>query len=369
MKRIIMVMLIIVAFAGNAMCAHFVFGYLYDADGSTGNASTANSFASAALYRLGISGQVGVQNNGPDEQHPGKIFPALYEGITAAAYCFTDVGSSNWVDATAAGQEIISVFEVYEGNNGWESESYIGITKTVIQEEDLIKSETILQPSKLIPIPAPQIAERTDSDITLVWEGMDSDYITGYTLYRKQLTSGNYIKITETAQNRGGEITYIDDYGLAIGAKYRYSISVHVQWGGGSRVLEYYETAAKSGESGESSLYAPEPSVTSTPQPDYVSPQLAVNVERERLIIFNNPSRDKMMKMAYHSEGFGMAHIYLYNLTGENSYEKTVPVSAGVNIFEDVLEEISSGVYVVRVTLDVNGRKYTLPARKLVFIK
>lgn len=378
MKKSFIITAAFLMLAGNVFSAHFILGNLYNSDGSMGDAFTANSFASVSLYRIGIRGQIGIQNNGPDEQYPNKIFPAMYNGVTTSAYCYTDVGSSDWKDMPAQGQEIMSVFETYKGVNGWSGNSYVGVTKTIITAEDIPESETVLNESELVMIPNPEIIDRSDSYIRLSWEGMDADYITGYTLYRKQLTSGNYAKITETAQNRGGDIIYTDDYGLAIGAKYKYCISVHIQWGGGSGVSEYYETNAKSAESIETELDVPTPSITPTPSvtstpsttpTPLISPQLAGNIEKEKLIIFNNPSRNEKIKLGYYSEGYGTAHIYLYNLTGETSYKKSVPVSEGTNIFEDIVSETASGIYVVRVTLDVNDRRITLPLRKLVLIK
>src|ERR1035437_1058968 len=73
----------------------FVVGVLYDADGSSGNASSANSFAGASIFRAGVNNEIATLNS-------GVVF---YAGQVSGqpAYINQDAGSQ-WTTSLAAGQ-------------------------------------------------------------------------------------------------------------------------------------------------------------------------------------------------------------------------------------------------------------------------
>jgi hypothetical protein len=381
---------------------YFILGRLYDADGSTGNSYSANSYASVALFRDGISGQIGRQNNGPDPSFPNKIYPALYSGVASTAYCLTDVGSSQWLSIENAGQVIRSVYEVQAGMNGWNESTYLACTTTVINPSDWTNSSTNLHDARLMLL-APPAATSYQDRISITFTGINMDDVASYNLYRKELPSGNPVSVAVIPQNRDSVMDFTDRNVVA-GRTYSYNLSVNFAWETGNGDPQIYETTVRSRDSGASLLRLPTFTITptaimtvtatitetATEEMTLTTTQTAVptatitqtlasenadaeklkeNLIREKLVVFTNPMKDNKIKLGFYSERNGKALIYLYNLSAESAEKFTVDVKEGVNVVEQVLKDLSSGLYAVRVTIKYSDSEITLPVRKVAVIK
>jgi hypothetical protein len=228
---------------------YFLFGKVFNADGTTGTAATANSFAGLTAIRAGINGQLGVQNNGPNPTFPNQIYPSYYNNVTIPATFYSDVGSTNWTTAPGLGQSIVTLVQVYSGQFGWAGNSYVGAHQKIISSGDLTNSETDMQDTGLALIPAPQASAIHFNDLSLTWAGLNNDpdnLITGYTVYRSLSSGSGYSALTLTAgQTPGGTVTYADS-GLTTGTTYYYKIAVNYTWGGGNGAPSYMTTTAQS---------------------------------------------------------------------------------------------------------------------------
>lgn len=405
MKKILWLTAVIIALTGGFAHAapYFLYGKVFTAAGTTGTAETENSYCGLAAFRAGISGEIGIQNSGPDPAYPEKIYPAYYDNITTPAYAYTDVGSSDWTTAPAAGQIVTAVYEVYAPRFEWDGSTYIACTKTTISDSDISGSETDFSDISLELLPAPGIAEEGVDYIKTEWTGIDMGLVTGYTLYRSD-DGTEYSPVTVLAQDRGNLIQYTDDDPLlSSGTTYYYKISANIEWGGGSGALEYYETNAKSPESSGAGLIEPSPTATNTltitvtpfdtpvmtetltytitptltitptytmtctPTPtatEEYSPMLLSAVEKEKVVVFNNPVRNSMFMAGFEAEEPGSADIYIYNIKGELVQTFFLNAEEGNNIIEKELRK-APGIYVVRVVVN----KRNLPLKKLVIIK
>src|SRR5208283_2508795 len=79
---------------------YYLFMSVYNADGTSGTAATANSFAGVSAYRIGIANEIGHQESGPNPTYLNEIYPA--DGVGTPAYLYSDVGSSDWAATSVA---------------------------------------------------------------------------------------------------------------------------------------------------------------------------------------------------------------------------------------------------------------------------
>ncbi|HPI02720.1 MAG TPA: T9SS type A sorting domain-containing protein [Candidatus Goldiibacteriota bacterium] len=399
-KHLFLALLFTVLFQSVFGQPYFIYGRLYDAAGNSGNADSENSFASVALFREGILGQVGRQNNGPDAAYPEKIYPAGHSNINTPAYCFTDVGSTDWLDTVNPPQKVRAVFQVMNGVNGWHGGTFVGTSLTDIKPSDMPGSKTELKDTILIKLEAPSIVSSDNNGVSIKWIGLSYQDITGYGIYRYNQTDGIIEKAADVQQSAGMEINY-EDTGVIPGKSYRYMISVKFAWGGGSAPADY-ETFVRSASS--EAVYIPEPSptvtltatvtgtytVTETITPTFtitltpvitatptITPTseaeneeiLRNNIIKERLIIFTNPVNDNMLKIGFAADCDCAVSAYLYNINGEAAQKFVLAAEKGANVEELILKELSSGLYIIAITLDCGDKKITLPKRKFVIVK
>ncbi len=266
MKKTLLFLLIAGMISVSSLYAseYYLYGEVFDASGSSGTAATSNSFGMLQAYRLGIAGQIGLQNENPGNQ----IYAA---NGTLPAYYDTDVGDAQWTTPPAVGQTAISVIEVFNPLFGWTGDSYVACTETVISSDDVnINQETDFSNLGLRVIPTPAIISQDANQITIGFTGIDMDLIQSYTLYRG--TTPTFTTATATAvavipQNRNNAIQYTDNTGLVYGTTYYYKILVDFTWGGGGGAPAYYETNATSAASGPAAIatYTPTASATLTP--------------------------------------------------------------------------------------------------------
>ena len=255
MKKIFSI-LALTALCVNAAYAaeYYIDGWVFAADGSSGTASTENSFSTMHAYRTGINGQLGVLNP------PGRVSPLA--GSNQAAFYVADVGSSNWAGTAAAeGQTITAVFEVYEPLFGWAGVSYIACTRAVITGSDAVNLQTDISSVQLRAIPTPQLDSLTANQAVLSLIGINENYIDSYNLYRSTTPSGTYAFVALVPQNRGNAIQLADNTVLS-GQDYYYKWGVNFIWGGGGGAPAYYTSAAMSQASGP--VLAPTISETAT---------------------------------------------------------------------------------------------------------
>lgn len=106
----------------------------------------------------------------------------------------------------------------------------------------------------------------------------------------------------------------------------------------------------------------PVPSATDTPV--LMSQTLISNIEKQKVIIMNNPIKGNKIKIGLYCEEAGIAEIYMYNAKAELVRKIVSSVSSGVNILEDEIKNKSSGIYVLRIS--VNNKD--LPLRKIAVI-
>lgn len=400
-KHLFLVLLFTALFQSVFGQPYFIYGRLYDAAGNSGNADTENSFASVALFREGISGQIGSQNNGPDTDYPEKIYPAGHNNINTPAYCLTDVGSTEWLDTVNPPQRVRAVFQVMNGVNGWTGGTFVGTSLTEIVPADMPGSMTDLNDTMFVEVKAPEIVSSDNSGVSIKWTGLSYQDVTGYGIYRNNETDGIIEKAADVSQSAGAEINYTDT-GILPGKSYSYMISVRFTWGGGGSAPADYETAVKSALS--SAVLIPElsPTVTLTATQtvsytvtETITPTMTItltaeisatptvtvtaetskedmlneNIMKERLIVFTNPVTGNTMKIGFAAENDCMASVYLYNVNGESVQKFTLKAKKGANVEELALKELSAGLYLVRITLNCGDRKITLPKRKFVIVK
>ena len=400
-KQVFMALLFTALFQSAFGQAYFIYGRLYDASGNSGNANTENTFASVALFREGISGQIGRQNNGPDAAYPEKIYPAGHNNINTPAYCFTDVGSTDWLDTVNPPQKVRAVFQVMNGVNGWNGGTFVGTSLTEIEPADMPGSTTELNDVVLVEVEPPMIVSSDHGGVSIKWTGLAYRDVTGYGIYRHNETDGIVEKTADVPQSAGAEINYTDT-GILPGKSYSYMVSVRFTWGGGGSVPADYETAVKSASS--SSVLIPElsPTVTLTATQtvsytvtETITPTMTItmtaeitatptitvtaeaekedvlyeNIIKERLIVFTNPVTENTIKIGFAADNDCVASIYLYNINGEAVQKFTLKAEKGANVEELALKELSPGLYLIRVTLNYTDRKITLPKRKFVIVK
>ncbi len=263
MKKTLLFLLIAGMISVSSLYAseYYLYGEVFDASGSSGTAATANSFGMLQAYRLGIAGQIGLQNENPGNQ----IYAA---NGTLPAYYDTDVGDAQWTTPPAVGQIAILVIEVFSPLFGWTGDSYVACTETVISSDDVnINQETDFSNLGLKVIPTPAIISQGANQITIGFTGIDMDLIQSYTLYRG--TTPTFTTATATAvavipQNRNNAIQYTDNTGLVYGTTYYYKILVDFTWGGGGGAPAYYETNATSAASSPAVMATYTPSATAT---------------------------------------------------------------------------------------------------------
>lgn len=111
--------------------------------------------------------------------------------------------------------------------------------------------------------------------------------------------------------------------------------------------------------------YTETPVPTATDTPALLSDSLISNVGKHKVIIFNNPVKNNEIKLGLYSEEAGVAEIYIYNIKAELVKKIYISVMAGVNIINQELNNISSGVYVLNVK--INNKN--LPLRKISVVK
>jgi len=267
MRKIFYLLVLTVVFGISQLHAntYFLFMKIYNPDGAMGNSSTANSFSSVAAYRVGIANQIGRQESGPDSTFPNKVYRSHYDNAEVPAYFFSDVGSYDWTLTESAGQTVVAVAEVYSPQFGWTGNSYIGYSKDVLYQSDINKNQIELPDAKLQMIPQPQIIQQASNSVTVGWQSMTLNDITGYTLYRSSSINGTYTAITIVPQSTG-QIQCTDNFNITGGTTYYYKISVNFAWGGGNGAPAYYETKAMSAASSQPGT------LTSNPKPEENTP-------------------------------------------------------------------------------------------------
>ncbi len=278
MKRFITAVFITMLLGVYSNATEFtVTGFIFNYDGTSGTASTPNSFAYFYAYRLGVAGQIAEHINSeqiPPCVSPNKVFAA--DGSTAA-YCSTDVGSSAWDVAPvpiAAGQETRVILEVSSTGNCYTgTEAYVSCVDKTILAAEITAKGMVLPVCGLKLLPAPAIAQEGMTFINISWTGIGLDNIEGYNIYRDEDGNGNYVLISNVPQNKGNLIVYLDNNAsLAQGKTYTYKISVRFIWGGGNGAPDYYETAVKSRSSAGAHLLPPTFTITPTGMVSIYSP-------------------------------------------------------------------------------------------------
>lgn len=252
MKKIILIITLLMTTLQVYPASFTVFGKVYNEDGSIGTELTANSFCGLKTYRKSIPDEIGIQNIGPDNNCPQKIFPAYYNGQTTTAYFNSDVGSYNWTTVVGVGQYVVSVVEVYEGQFSlcaWNNASYVGARIKVLSQQNIDDGGTDMPDIRLEPVPAPQPQKILSDSVILTWTGLSYDpdnLVTGYTVYRSTEPggAGGYTQLTITAsQIKGGLISFTDT-GLNQSNTYYYKIAVNFEWGGGNDAPDYFVSNA-----------------------------------------------------------------------------------------------------------------------------
>ncbi|HPD18895.1 MAG TPA: CARDB domain-containing protein, partial [Candidatus Goldiibacteriota bacterium] len=229
-----------------------VYGKVFNPGWSTGTAETANSYCGLRVYRIGIPGQVGDQNIGPDSNCDGKIFPAYYTGITTPAYFNSDVGSYDWITILSVGQEIITIVQAYKDQFPlcqWNGNSYVGASKGTVTQSNIDDGSIIMPAVQVQAIPQPMSATVNYYDASLTWTGLSNDpdnIINGYTVYRSTDPVSSYAAITWTANQSAGATVTFNDINLTPNTTYYYKIAVNYVWDGGSNTVNYYTTEATS---------------------------------------------------------------------------------------------------------------------------
>jgi len=385
-KKILFIAMIFLPSVLMAGSPYFIFGKLFDADGSTGNATSANSYASVSIFREGIKNEIGEQNNGPETGNAKKIYPALYNGINLTAYTYTDVGSSSWNSAAEANQRVVAVFESVSGKNGYYGETMIGVSSVVITADDVNQSETDLPDAGLGILNAPVLDGYSTGVLQIKWQPLHANRVISYTVWRKNVSSGDFEKIGTTA------LLTFSDSSVTDGQSYLYAVSANIQWGGGNGADEYFETA-RSSSSAELTASYPTPTFTSTEtatnQPDATATftftpaftytatftytptaqptstptiDTAVQVRNEnvikhKIIVFNNPVKGNVIKLGIYSKEEGFAEAIIYNLNAEEVFRFRIKTVYGVNVIEQVIKNIPSGTYILAVNLNYGGKK------------
>jgi hypothetical protein len=260
MKKILFIAVLVLAlFTVSASAEYAIFGKVFNPDGTSGTAATANSFATAYMYRFGINNQVGLVDP------PGKIYDATGLATGAgSAFVLQDVGNL-WTTAPVVGDSMVTVFEVYNPQFGWAGDdSYIAVTGAVITSFDInTYGGTDLPDTQLMVIPTPDVLSVSASQAVLGITGMNSDYINGYTLFRSTTVGGIYTSIGSVAQSKGAAIQVIDS-GVTPGDTYYYKWSVNFNWGGGGGAPVSLTIAAKSKASGSALIPVPTSTFTAT---------------------------------------------------------------------------------------------------------
>ncbi|HRU39083.1 MAG TPA: hypothetical protein P5511_04340, partial [Candidatus Goldiibacteriota bacterium] len=226
---------------------YFIYGKVYNANGTSGTADTENSYASMAAYRISITAQVGKQNSGPNPTFPEKIYPAYYNNVTTPAYFYSDVGSSDWITSAAEGQTIITVADVVNGRFGWTGANYTAARRKIISAADITGSESFMPDATLQQVPQPAASSVSYYGVSLTWTGLSNDtdgLVTGYTVYRSLSAGSGYSALSYTAsQVSGGTVTFTDA-SLNTGTTYYYKIATNYGWGGGSNTVTAYVSEA-----------------------------------------------------------------------------------------------------------------------------
>ncbi|MCX8093989.1 MAG: hypothetical protein N3E50_07495, partial [Candidatus Goldbacteria bacterium] len=251
--RLILPFVLLFIFSGGVFAASFtLYGKVFNPGWSTGTAATANSYCGLRAYRIGISGQVGDQNIGPDSNCPQKIFPAYYSGLTTPAYFNSDVGSYDWTTLVNVGQEVVTIAQAYKDQFSlcqWIGDSYVGAVKKTITQSDIDDGSADMPAMQLQAIPQPVSQVVNYYDATLTWIGLSNDpynLINSYTVYRSTNPVSGYTAVSWTAaQNPGATVTF-KDINLTPNTTYYYKIAVNYSWGGGGGAPAYYTTEATS---------------------------------------------------------------------------------------------------------------------------
>lgn len=385
MKKILAAIILVLSFGAclTAGSPYFIFGKIYDADGGTGTASSANSFASVSIFREGIKNEIGEQNNGPEPGFPKKIYPALYNGLNITAYTYTDTGSSYWSSSPALNQKVIAVFESVNGKNGYTGETMIGVSSCVITAADINKSETILPDTKLYALLPPYFDGYSQGVLRIKWQAVNASRLVSYTVWRKGNNDADFEKIGITDINEYMDTNVID------GENYVYAVSANILWGGGNGAADYFITSRSRGSNIMTAAY-PTPTYTATVSLNTCTPTFTntvintatptpalnpfdeerkKNIRENKLIAFGNPVKGNVLKLGIYAEKNCHASISLFNMNAEKTDNFRIELKKGENITERLIDKLASGVYLIEVSLDYGDKVETLKKIKVAVIK
>ncbi len=104
---------------------------------------------------------------------------------------------------------------------------------------------------------------------------------------------------------------------------------------------------------------------TATNTPVLLSDTLILNIKKQKVIVVNNPVKGNKIKLGIFSEETGNLEVYIYNIKSELVSKLNTQVVEGVNIVEQQMNNIASGVYVLIMKID----ERTLPLRKIAIVK
>ncbi len=394
----------------------FLYGEVYAADGSSGTASTENSYGGLIAYRIGVSGEIATEHAdwaSHPELTPGQIYLANSDSGTDYPASFNTSVNADWTVPVSAGQEVVAIIQTYSGQFGWGGDSYCAAAKGVIAASTPI---TIFHDMQLGKIPRPQAETISSTSVALTWTGMSNDpdnLIMGYTVYRSLSPDGTYEPSTTIAPHTAGGTVTFSDNAVTMGASYYYKIAVNYEWDGVGNTVPAYVTLAKSEHSDEvaipgatktftptntvshtatatqtitqtatttasptftatvtiTSTVTVSPTKTATLQPTATATKTAVPAHsviiKEKVIVFNNPVKNSVIKVGFMAENDGEAIFEFFGISGELIRKERVNAVKGANIFERKFEKMAPGVYIVKIRVD--GR--FLPDRKIGFIK
>jgi hypothetical protein len=91
----------------------------------------------------------------------------------------------------------------------------------------------------------------------------------------------------------------------------------------------------------------------------------AAAIEKNRVIVFNNPVKDGRVKAGFYSENEANGQVRFYSVTGELVKQVRIKAAAGPNIFEVDFSRYASGLYIMRINL--GGKE--LPDRKIAVVQ
>lgn len=181
---LLLILALLLSLPKTASALFYAHGPCFTFEGSSGTAADAPSYSNLALYRHGLSGQVGRQNASRSELSEEALFPAI-EGLPA--YFLSDVEApGQWATPPSEGQVAVAVLECRPGQFGWLGPAQLAWSSKRLGAAEISASAVNFDAVALKPLPKPALLVTGPGQIELRWDAPEDPHglLSSYTVYR-----------------------------------------------------------------------------------------------------------------------------------------------------------------------------------------